>query len=112
IKLPMVILLLTLLVQLGPLWIPFDYQYLINPVVFWGLILFAATFLLRILQTTFEYLGYAYKFDEESFQVTRGYFVRREIAIAYHQVQNVVIKRNISDRFLHVSQIIIFTVGN
>lgn len=111
IKLVLFFLVLTVL-----FWIEAD--ALLGDSPFWkdiilkGLILlFLFVFSLRLVRTFFEYRGYSYMFDEEYFQVTQGYIIRNIIAIAYHQIQNVNIKRNILDRMMGVSQLIIVMSG-
>jgi uncharacterized membrane protein YdbT with pleckstrin-like domain len=75
-------------------------------------LLFLAIFLLEALRTFMEYRRHTYTFEEEAFTVHKGYVVRNEIAIVYHQIQNVNIKRDMLDRMLGVSQIVIVMVGS
>ena len=77
-----------------------------------GLLIFVGLLALRLLRTYFEYRGYAYRFDDEFFQVTRGYVVKNEIGIVYHQIQNVNIRQDMVDRFGGVCQVVIIMSGN
>ena len=67
---------------------------------------FAVFFLLR---SFFEYRGYSFRFDDEFFNVTRGYFVKHEMGIVYHQIQHVTVRRGILDRAVGVGHLIIVT---
>jgi len=105
---------LIFLILLGALWtqrerVPIEYQiwsdYGIN-VLFLIWIGFAVFMLLR---SFFEYRGYSFRFDEEFFHVTRGYFLKHEMGIVYHQIQHVTVKRGILDRAVGVGHLIIVT---
>ncbi|MEK7507568.1 MAG: PH domain-containing protein [Patescibacteria group bacterium] len=61
------------------------------------------------LRSFFEYRGYSFRFDEEFFNVTRGYFVKHEMGIVYHQIQYVTVKCGIFDRAIGVGHLIIMT---
>ena len=106
--LPSSILLITLLIWIFELQTTSpEYAYYAGLAVKYGFLLFAVVFAIKLVATIFEYLGYSYQFDEEFFQVNRGYFARREDALAYHQIQNVNIKRGLIFRMLGLSQLII-----
>jgi uncharacterized membrane protein YdbT with pleckstrin-like domain len=68
----------------------------------------AVTFLYSYL----EYHYYTYSFTDEAFIMTYGYLVRNEVAAVYHQIQNVNIRRGVLDRFMGVSEIVIFMTGS
>jgi uncharacterized membrane protein YdbT with pleckstrin-like domain len=70
-----------------------------------------ALFVYIITMTYLEYHYYTYTFTEEAFLMTYGYLVRNEIAALYHQIQNVNIRRGISDRLIGVSQLVIVMTG-
>ncbi len=61
------------------------------------------------LRSFFEYRGYSFEFDDEFFRVTRGYFLKHEMGIVYHQIQHVTVKRGILDRLVGVGHLIIVT---
>ncbi len=61
------------------------------------------------LRSFFEYRGYSFRFDEEFFNVTRGYFVKHEMGIVYHQIQHVTVRQGILDRAVGVGHLIIVT---
>jgi uncharacterized membrane protein YdbT with pleckstrin-like domain len=75
-------------------------------------LLFLTVMIVNVLRTYLEYRRHTYTFEEEAFMVHRGYVIRQEIAIVYHQVQNVNIRRDMLDRMLGVSQVIVVMVGS
>ncbi len=76
------------------------------------LLLFGLAYLALIFFRTYlEYHSYTYTFTEEAFVMTYGYIIRNEIAALYHQIQNVNIKRAVSDRLIGVSQLVIVMAG-
>ena len=101
---------------LGAWWIrplvPSDYAHAADVTFRGGLLIFAAVFLVQLIKTYLEYRSHSYFFDEEFFQVTHGYVVRNEVAIVYHQVQNALIKRDMLDRMLGISRLIISMAGD
>ena len=106
--LPSIILIGSLLLWIAELWpVSEPYGTYADYGFKYGLLLFLVVFSIKLTATVFEYLGYSYQFDEEFFQVNRGYFSRREDALAYHQIQNVNIKRGLIYRMLGLSQLII-----
>jgi membrane protein YdbS with pleckstrin-like domain len=107
-KLVLLSFLIVLLVWYEQNNLPADYAVYVLQL---SVILFIFVLALRLVRTTFEYLGRSYKFDDEFFQVTEGYITRNEIAMAYHQIQNVNIKRSMMDRSMGVSQIIVVMSG-
>jgi membrane protein YdbS with pleckstrin-like domain len=77
------------------------------------LFLVATAYFLMVLFWTFmEYRFYTYTFTHEAFIMTSGYVTRTETAALYHQIQNVNIHRRPLDRFIGVSQIVIFMSGS
>lgn len=107
-KLVLFLFLVVVLVWYEQGQLPVDYADLILKSC---ILLFVFVLVLRVVRTTFEYLGHSYKFDDEFFQVTEGYITRNEIAMAYHQIQNVNIKRSIMDRSMGVSQLVVVMSG-
>ncbi len=85
------------------IWITFGIQML--------LLVSIGFFALVVIRTFLEYRRYTYRFTEEGFLVTHGYFIRNEMAAVYHQIQAVNIKRTPLDRLIGVSQLIIFLAG-
>ena len=77
-----------------------------------GFMLFAGIFIARLVQTYIEYRGHSYKFDKEFFQVNHGYIVKNEIAIVYHHIQNAVIRRDLFDRAIGVSKLVVVMDGS
>lgn len=65
----------------------------------------------KIMRAYFEYKGYAYRFDEEFFHLTRGYIIRQEIGVVYHQIQTVVLRHDMMDRLAGVSHLVIVLNG-
>ena len=80
-----------------------DYGLNILALVWIGLLVFV------FLRSFFEYRGYSFRFDEEFFNVTRGYFVKHEMGIVYQQIQYVTVKCGIFDRAIGVGHLIIMT---
>ncbi len=80
-----------------------DYGLSILSIAWLGLFVFI------LLRSFFEYRGYSFRFDEEFFNVTRGYFVKHEMGIVYHQIQHVTVKCGILDRLMGVGHLIIMT---
>ena len=62
-----------------------------------------------LFRSFFEYRGYSFRFDEEFFHVTRGYFVKHEMGVVYHQIRHVTAKRGILDRAIGVCHLTIVT---
>ena len=91
----------------GKQFVPIEWGFLADYIVKLWILLFSGVLTFKIFRTFFEYKGYAYKFEDEFFLVTRGYFVKHEYGIVYHQIQNVNIKRDLFDRGIGVSQLII-----
>ena len=60
-----------------------------------------------LLRSYFDYRGYSFRFDNEFFYVTRGYFTKNEMGIVYHQIQHVTVRRGILDRAVGVAHLII-----
>lgn len=77
-----------------------------------ALLIAAAFFAFRSIKAYLEYRSYAYRFDEEFFHLSRGYFKRQEIGVVYHQIQTVTIRRGVNDRLMGVSHLIIVMNGN
>ena len=66
-------------------------------------------FVFILIRSFFEYRGYSFEFDEEFFRVNRGYFLKHEMGIVYHQIQYVTVKRSLFDRSVGVGHLIIVT---
>src|SRR3989344_2693411 len=79
----------------------------------WKTILLIATvfFSAILLWTYLEYNRHTYRFGEEAFMVMCGYVVRDEVAVVYHHIQSVNIRRKPMDRIVGVSQIVIIMTG-
>ena len=92
-------------------WTPQEYLPWMQEIVLVALAVVAAYAMFVIFQTWLEYHYYTYTFTDEAFIMTYGVVVRNEVAALYHQIQNVSIQRGVGDRFLGVSQIIIFLTG-
>lgn len=91
--------------------IPAEYAELAWLTALGGLALSAVVTVARVIQTYIEYRSYSYKFDEEFFQVNFGYFEKNEIAIVYHHIQNAIIKRDLFDRMVGVSKLVVVMDG-
>jgi membrane protein YdbS with pleckstrin-like domain len=93
-------------------WLPanfLDYGDFAAKIVF---LLTLAYFAMVLFWTLMEYHFYTYTFTHEAFIMTSGYVTRTETAALYHQIQNVNIHRSPLDRFIGVSQIVIFMTGS
>lgn len=71
----------------------------------------AGLFVLKALRAYFEYQGYAYRFDNEFFHLSRGYIARQEIGVVYHQIQTVILRHGAIDRVVGVSHLVIVMNG-
>lgn len=89
-----------------------QYRDVVEAVIRVGLILFVGVAAIRVMQTFVEYRGFSYKFDEEFFQVNYGFFAKNEIAIVYHHIQNAIVKRDMFDRLIGVSKLVIVMDGS
>lgn len=89
-----------------------QYAYLAEGAIWMGVLLFILIVLARLAQTFIEYRGFSYKFDKEFFQVNFGYLVKNEIAIVYHHIQNAIVRRDIFDRLIGVSKLVIVMDGS
>jgi membrane protein YdbS with pleckstrin-like domain len=93
-------------------WVPDAYMPLADYAM-WMLILLAVVcFAVVFFYAYLEYRYYTYSFTDEAFIMTYGYVVRNEVAAVYHQIQNVNIRRGVLDRFMGVSEIVIFMTGS
>lgn len=106
-----------LFVITGAAWF-ISVQWLPQPFRYWGdyvtelLLLISIAYLLMILLRTYiEYHVYTYMFTRNAFVVTKGYMAHTETATLYHQIQNVNIERNMTDRMTGVSSLVIFLSG-
>lgn len=93
-------------------WLPIAYLPWAQEIVFLLWAFTVAIFAFTVFEAWLEYRYYTYTFTEEAFIMTYGYFLRIEMAAPYHQIQNVSIQRSILDRFIGVSQIVIFLTGS
>ena len=89
-----------------------QYLYLSNYALKLAILLWVAFTAFKLLRTYFEYRGYEYRFDDEFFQITRGYITKQEIGVVYHQIQNVTLRRGMMDRISGVSHLIIMMAGH
>ncbi len=110
-KLVGVILVVSIACAVARYRIPSEYAELAGFAALGGLGLFALVSVARVAQTYVEYRSYSYKFDDEFFQVNFGYFEKNEIAIVYHHIQNAVIKRDMFDRIVGVSKLVVVMDG-
>ena len=92
-------------------FVPPDYASYADYAVRMFALLTAIVFLLTLLYAYLDYRYYTYTFTDEAFIMTYGYVVRNEVAAVYHQIQNVNIRRSVLDRFMGVSEIVIFMTG-
>lgn len=92
--------------------IPPAYAIFNTYILEFGLLLFASVLLLIVVRTYFEYKGYSYKFEKEYFAITKGYMIKNELAIAYHQIQHVNVRRNLLDQMLGICHLTLVTAGS
>ena len=93
-------------------WLPEQYRLYSGYGLKVLLLAAAAAIVFKAFKAFFEYRGYAYRFEEEFFHITRGYIRRDEIGVVYHQIQTVTLHHGIVDRFLGVSYLTIVMNGN
>lgn len=105
---------LTLVIALWVMSDTFEPQYAraVNMAIWIGALLFILLVIARVAQTFIEYRGFSYKFDEEFFQVNYGFFSKNEIAIVYHHIQNAIVKRDLFDRIVGVSKLVVVMDGS
>jgi membrane protein YdbS with pleckstrin-like domain len=92
-------------------WVPGEYAPYAAYAVQMLFVVTAITAAVLFLYAYLEYHYYTYSFTDEAFIITYGYVVRNEVAAVYHQIQNVNIRRGVLDRFMGVSEIVIFMTG-
>jgi membrane protein YdbS with pleckstrin-like domain len=112
IKFAVFLFLLTGAVWYGGRWLPADYLSWTNYTAQLFLLISITYLFTVVLYTYWEYHFYTYTFTKEAFVVTSGYITRKEIAVLYHQIQNVNIERGPLNRIIGVSEIIIFLSGS
>lgn len=88
-----------------------NYAYNRDYILQGALVLVGGLLIFKMVRAFMEYRGYAYRFDEEFFHITRGYINRQEIGVVYHQIQTVTIKHDILDRVLGVGHLVIILNG-
>lgn len=60
-----------------------------------------------VLRSFIEYRSHSFRFDNEFFHVMRGYFLKDEIGVVYHQIQHVNLKSGVFDRMVGVRHLVI-----
>ncbi|HUZ92840.1 MAG TPA: PH domain-containing protein [Candidatus Paceibacterota bacterium] len=108
---PVIVLLIALGIWYAKRWIPAGYASWGDYVLYGMLILSGAILLVLFIRTLIEYRFYRYSFTEDAFVMISGYVTHNETATLYHQIQNVNIKRTISDRLVGVSELVIVMAG-
>ena len=93
-------------------WVTGDYAPYADYAVKLLWLIVVLCFAIFFLYAYLEYHYYTYSFTDEAFIITYGYMVRNEVAAVYHQIQNVNIRRGVLDRFMGVSEIVIFMTGS
>ncbi len=68
-------------------------------------------FALATMRAFFEYRGYAYRFENEFFRLSKGYIARQEIGVVYHQIQTVTLRHNFLDRSMGITHLVIVMTG-
>ncbi len=101
-------------VVLAALWIergvvPIDYQIWSDYALRVLFLCWLGLAVFMFLRSFFEYRGYSFQFDDEFFRVNRGYFLKQEMGIVYHQILHVTVRRGILDRAVGVAHLIIVT---
>jgi len=87
--------------------VPAQYQIWSDYGIHLAFILWCGIMTFVILESYFEYHSHSYRFDDEYFHVIRGYFIKDEIGVVYHQIQHVTVKSGVMDRLAGVRQLVI-----
>jgi uncharacterized membrane protein YdbT with pleckstrin-like domain len=75
---------------------------------FVGVIIFLVGFIISLL----EYRNYTFTLGEFDLKLRKGIIDQREIAIPYHQIQDIDIVRGVVQRILGVSRLVMITAGH
>lgn len=73
--------------------------------------IFLLVALFTVLVVWLFYATYKFAFGDEAFKIERGIFNKEAISIPYRQIQDINVRRNIVNRLLGASEIIILTAG-
>lgn len=60
-----------------------------------------------VMRSFIEYRSHSFRFEDEYFQVVRGYFFKDETGVVYHQIQHVSLKSGVLDRMIGVRNLVI-----
>ena len=83
-----------------------DYAFLIALLAWVGLFVF------MFLYAFFEYRSQRYRFDDEFFHISRGYFRKSEVGVVYHQIQTITLERSLPARFVGTAHLLIVMTGD
>jgi putative membrane protein len=83
-------------------------DYFIGGLFVISILALAAGFLLSWLQ----YISCTFALEENSFNIRRGIFSKKEVSIPYRQVQDVDIDQTFFNKLMGVSKLVILTAGN
>ncbi len=59
-----------------------------------------------------NYISCTFALDEQSFNIRRGIFSKKEVSIPYRQIQDISIEQTFYNRMMGVSKLVILTAGN
>jgi uncharacterized membrane protein YdbT with pleckstrin-like domain len=65
-----------------------------------------------LLLSWLDYISCTFTLDENSFNIRRGIFSKKEVSIPYRQVQDVDIDQTFFNKLMGVSKLVILTAGN
>jgi len=65
-----------------------------------------------LLMSWFNYINLSFTLDENSFNIRRGIFSKKEVSIPYRQIQDVDIEQTFFNRMMGVGKLVILTAGN
>jgi uncharacterized membrane protein YdbT with pleckstrin-like domain len=68
--------------------------------------------IILFLKSWLEYISYRFILDDTALIIKRGFWQRREIAIPYRQIQDIVFNQDFIGRILKLSELIILTTGD
>ena len=77
--------------------------------------LFVLSFIIALigfLISWIDYISCTFTLDEESFDITRGIFNKKEVSIPYRQIQDIDVEQSFFQKFFGVSKLVILTAGN
>ena len=95
------------------LLLPADIAAAIVSYLTFGLFIISFLFILGgFLISWFGYVGCTFTLDENSFNIKRGIFNKKETFIPYRQIEDIDIEQSFYHRMLGVSKLVILTVGD